>query len=212
MTQSDPSRSLIERLSSLKVIPVVILDDADTAEPLAEALAAGGMGCIEITLRTPQAVQALERTAKKSSLFLGAGTVLTLDQAKQAQQAGAQFIVTPGTSEPIIEYCLSQNLPVLPGAGNATDLQRCSQYGLTLCKFFPAEALGGIPMLKALSAPFPRLRFNPTGGIRKENLSRYLELPQVVACGGSWLAPPNLLKEGQWDAIRKNCEETLALL
>ena len=204
---------IFQRIETLGVIPVVALEDAGDAIPLAQALIAGGLPCAEITFRTTAAAEAIQAIASKyPDLLIGAGTVLTVEQAEQAIQAGAKFIVSPGLDEEVVAFCQSQHIVVIPGVVTPTELQKALKLGLSVLKFFPAEASGGIPYLKALSGPFKQVRFIPTGGISVENLPDYLELPQVLACGGSWLVKKTMIAAGQFDQIEQLAREALALV
>ncbi len=186
--------NVIEQLEKIKLIPVAVLDDAADAEPLAKALIDGNLPCAEVTFRTDAAAEAIRnmRTAFPEML-VGAGTVLTAEQAVRAVDAGAQFIVSPGFNPKVVQFCLDRKLPIVPGVSSPTEIEAALAYGLTALKFFPAEALGGLPMIKALSAPYRSVRFIPTGGINEQNLIAYLKHPAVLACGGSWMLPKDLI-------------------
>lgn len=186
--------TIIEQLEKIKLIPVAVLDNAADAEPVAKALIDGGLPCAEVTFRTDAAAEAIRkmRTAFPDML-VGAGTVLTVEQAERAAAAGAQFIVSPGFNPKVVEFCLERKLPIVPGVSSPTEIEAALAYGLTVLKFFPAEALGGLPMIKALSAPYRSVRFIPTGGINEQNLLQYLKHPAILACGGSWMLPKELI-------------------
>ena len=170
------------------VMPVVVIDDADDAVPTARALLAGGIGVIELTLRTPAALSAIERVAAEvPDIVIGAGTVVSPDQAKQAADAGAKFLVTPGCTDAVVDACFESGLPFLPGASTVSEAMRLAERGLTALKFFPAEASGGVAYLKSIAGPLPSLRFCPTGGITVASAPSYLALPNVGCIGGSWL-------------------------
>ncbi|MEV4054348.1 bifunctional 4-hydroxy-2-oxoglutarate aldolase/2-dehydro-3-deoxy-phosphogluconate aldolase [Amycolatopsis sp. NPDC049688] len=170
------------------VMPVVVIDDADDAVPTARALLAGGIGVIELTLRTPAALAAIERVAAEvPDIVIGAGTVVSPDQAKQAADAGAKFLVTPGCTDAVVDACFESGLPFLPGASTVSEAMRLAERGLTALKFFPAEASGGVAYLKSIAGPLPSLRFCPTGGITVASAPSYLALPNVGCIGGSWL-------------------------
>ena len=204
---------VIKKLELGGIIPVVILDDPNDADSLAKALLDGGMTSVEVTFRTPAALQTIKRIAKfKPSLELGAGTVLSVDQVKAAVDAGATYIVSPGLNRSVIEYCLQQRIPVLPGVATPTEAGTVLEFGLKVAKFFPAEANGGVPFLKAMGAPFKDLKFVPTGGIDETNLLSYLKLPQVLACGGSWMVKPELLREKKFVEIRALSERAVSLM
>lgn len=180
---------MLETLSRYGIVPVVVLDDARSAEPLGEALVTGGLPVAEITFRTDAGVEALRRLADRGDLLVGAGTVLTPGQVDEAVLAGAAFVVSPGFSRPVVERCLEHGVLPLPGAVTATEIQAALELGLTTVKFFPAASSGGAAAVKALSAPFGGVRFMPTGGIGPVNLADYLDLPAVRAVGGSWMVP-----------------------
>jgi 2-dehydro-3-deoxyphosphogluconate aldolase/(4S)-4-hydroxy-2-oxoglutarate aldolase len=184
-----------------RLLPVVVLRDVAGALPLADALLDGGLRAIEVTFRTPAAVGAIRAVADK--LLVGAGTVLTVDQVDQAVDAGARFIVTPGFGPAVVRRCQEVGVPVFPGVATATEIQMALDAGLTTVKFFPAEQLGGAPMIKALSAPFPMVRFIPTGGINADNLDDYQALPAVLAVGGTWMVAPHLLEDGNWGEVTR---------
>ena len=170
------------------VMPVVVIDDADDAVPTARALLAGGIGVIELTLRTPAALSAIERVAAEvPDIVIGAGTVVSPDQAKQAADAGAKFLVTPGCTDAVVDACFESGLPFLPGASTVSEAMRLAERGLSALKFFPAEASGGVAYLKSIAGPLPSLKFCPTGGITVASAPSYLALPNVGCIGGSWL-------------------------
>ncbi|WP_103339572.1 bifunctional 4-hydroxy-2-oxoglutarate aldolase/2-dehydro-3-deoxy-phosphogluconate aldolase [Amycolatopsis sp. CA-126428] len=170
------------------VMPVVVIDDADDAVPTARALLAGGIGVIELTLRTRAALPAIERVAAEvPDIVIGAGTVVSPDQAKQAADAGAQFLVTPGCTDAVVDACFDSGLPFLPGASTVSEAMRLAERGLSALKFFPAEASGGVAYLKSIAGPLPSLKFCPTGGITVASAPSYLALPNVGCIGGSWL-------------------------
>jgi 2-dehydro-3-deoxyphosphogluconate aldolase/(4S)-4-hydroxy-2-oxoglutarate aldolase len=187
----------------VRIVPVIVIDDPEDAVPLAHALANGGLRCAEVTFRTPRAVEALRRiTAEAPDLFAGAGTVLSPEQAKKARDAGAQFMVAPGFNPRVVDYCLEQDIPVYPGICTPTELEAALEKGLTTVKFFPAEPSGGLSFLKAMAAPYGDVNFMPTGGINAANVASYLAFMQIVACGGSWMAPSDWIAAKQFDRIR----------
>lgn len=194
-----------------RIIPVVAIHDAENANPLAEALIQGGLPCAEITFRTAAAEAVIASLAKRGDILVGAGTVLNIDQAKAAMDAGAGFIVSPGLSEKVVEFCLDHSVPVTPGVCTPTDIQRALEFGLTLVKFFPAEAMGGLGTLKAVSGPFTMMTFIPTGGINAQNLCDYLSHPRVPAIGGSWMVTSSLIAEGRFDEITRLTREAMTL-
>jgi 2-dehydro-3-deoxyphosphogluconate aldolase/(4S)-4-hydroxy-2-oxoglutarate aldolase len=194
----------ISKIKHHRLVPVVALQSAADALPLSDALAAGGLPIIEITYRTPAADDAIRAVAKAGRVLVGAGTVLNVVTAQRAIDSGASFIVSPGLSPKVVEFCLSKKMPIIPGGANATDLQLAiGEYDLPLVKFFPAEGLGGVKMIKLLSLPYTTARFMCTGGITQENLKTYLTCPQVDGAGGGWMTPPELIAGKQWDEIRK---------
>jgi len=197
---------ILNKIGQYKLVPVIAIDDAERAKRLGDALAGGGLPVAEITFRTAAAEQALAKLAKRDDMLIGAGTVLQVDQAKRALAAGAQFIVSPGFSPPLVDYCLEQGVAVTPGCATPTDLHEAVQRDLSVVKFFPAEAMGGVKMLKALSAPFRALQFVPTGGITLDNLKDYLAFDCVLACGGSWMVKPTLINEARFEEIQQLTE------
>jgi 2-dehydro-3-deoxyphosphogluconate aldolase/(4S)-4-hydroxy-2-oxoglutarate aldolase len=191
------------QLAAMRVIPVIVLDDSAAAAPLAGALADGGLPCAEITLRTAAGQAAISIMAQQRNLLVGAGTVLDSGQAERAIEAGARFIVSPGFDEEVVRRCQELSVAVLPGAATATEIQRARRAGLRVVKFFPAETLGGVHALDALSAPFPDLRFIPTGGISPGNLQPYLTRSVVLAVGGSWMVSRQLITDRNWAQITR---------
>lgn len=189
-------------LEEIGVVPVVVIERAEQAVDLAQALVAGGLPIIEVTLRTAAAAQAIEAIASQvPEAVIGAGTVLSVEHLQLAQNSGAQFIVSPGLNQAVVEASQSRDLPVYPGIATATELQNAYNMGLKTVKFFPAELAGGAPMLKAMSAVFREMKFMPTGGVTPGNLANYLSLPAVSACGGSWLAPAPLMDNNDFAGI-----------
>ena len=198
---------MIDRLQSLKLIPVVALEDADDAEPLADVLCAGGLSVAEITLRTDSAIDVIRRLGARDDFLLGAGTVHSAEQAEEVVEVGAQFIVTPGFNPRTVTWCQQNNVPVFPGVATPTDLEMALEHNIEVVKFFPAETLGGVTALKAFSGPYGNVRFIPTGGISASNLSDYLALPSVLACGGSWM-----VKADDWDQTTRLTAEALEMV
>jgi 2-dehydro-3-deoxyphosphogluconate aldolase/(4S)-4-hydroxy-2-oxoglutarate aldolase len=198
------------RLRRLRVVPVLVIDEPDAAEPLAAALMEGGLPCAEVTLRTPGALEAMRRMAEaQPDLLVGAGTVLTARQAADARAAGARFIVAPGLNERMVDYCLDQGVPVIPGVCTPSEIEHALQLGLRTLKFFPAEAMGGLKFLKAIAAPYGQVEFMPTGGIDRAKLADYLAFDRVVACGGSWMTPGDWVRAGQFDRVRDEVRRTV---
>jgi len=201
-----------EKIASARLLPVIKLSRAEDAVPLAEALAEGGLPVMEITFRTDAAEDSIRAVAKeRPDVLTGAGTVTSLEQAKRARDAGAKYVVTPGISREVIEYCCSIGLPVYPGACTPSEVMQVMDYGLDIVKFFPAAQYGGLSTVKALAAPFPSLRFIPTGGVSEANLCEYLAFPKVIACGGSWMVKEDLIKTGDFKAIVALVAKAVAL-
>jgi 2-dehydro-3-deoxyphosphogluconate aldolase/(4S)-4-hydroxy-2-oxoglutarate aldolase len=203
----------LERLGELALVPVIEIQHADHAVRLGEALVAGGLPCAEITFRTAAAEEAIRRIASAlPQVIVGAGTVLSVDQAQRAVAAGAQFIVSPGFNPRVVGWCLEHEVPVTPGVATPTEIDMALDKGLHILKFFPAETLGGVAMLKAIAAPYGGVKFIPTGGINPQNLADYLKLAMVYACGGSWLAPAKLISAGAFDEITRLTREAVAIV
>jgi 2-dehydro-3-deoxyphosphogluconate aldolase / (4S)-4-hydroxy-2-oxoglutarate aldolase len=194
-----------------KIIPVVAIQDAGDALPLADALIRGGLPCAEITFRTAAAASAIKAVAQRGDILVGAGTVLTVEQVKQAVDAGATFIVAPGFNPKVVSYCIENKIPVTPGVSNPTDIEMALDFGLEILKFFPAEAFGGLITLKAMSAPYTMMRFIPTGGIGPGNVLDYLKHPKVAACGGSWMVKSDLIAAGQFERITELTREAVTI-
>ena len=193
---------VIKELSLIGIVPVIALDDAKDAKALGEALCRGGLPCAEVTFRTAAAEEAIRIMAESCpDMLIGAGTVLTPEQADKAYAAGAKFIVSPGLNPEVVKHCLNKGYPVVPGVATPTEVEAALALGLDTVKFFPAEAAGGIKMIKAMSAPYGKLKFMPTGGIGEANLNDYLSFGKIFACGGSWMAPKKLIAEGKFDEI-----------
>ena len=197
------SEELVGRLRQVRIVPVITIEDPARASRLASALTDGGLPCAEVTFRTSKAGEALRRmTSDRPDMLVGAGTVLNVKQAAEARGAGAKFIVAPGFNPAVVEDCLANGIPVFPGVCTPTDIEGALGMGLSVLKFFPAEPIGGIKYLKAIAAPYTSVQFMPTGGVTVENITAYLEFPRVVACGGSWMAPPDWIAREQFDRIR----------
>lgn len=193
------------------VIPVLVIDDASSARALAEALVAGGLPALEVTLRTPAALDAIREMAKVEGGTVGAGTLLTPADVMAAVAAGAKFGVSPGATDTLLTACEQADLPLLPGAATASECMRLLERGYTVQKFFPAEANGGVPALKAIGAPIPQVRFCPTGGVSLKNAPDYLGLSNTLCVGGSWVAPKDLVTKRDWKAIIELAAEAAAL-
>lgn len=205
--------SVRERLHSIGVIPVIKINDAEKAVPLARALRDGGLPAAEVTFRTAAAAEAIRRIkAELPEVCVCAGTVLTVETAKEAVAAGAEAIISPGTNPEVVRWCMESHVPVIPGCATPTEVEACMRMGLDFVKLFPAEVVGGVKMLKALSGPYGGMAFMPTGGISPENAGQYLALKNVVCCGGSWMVPEKLLDSGDFAAIEALAREAAALV
>ena len=205
MTPAEQSQKAAEICALAPVVPVLVIEDAAQAKGLAQALVKGGLPALEVTLRTPSALDAIRAMAEVPGGVVGAGTLLTPADVKAAKAAGARFGVSPGATDRLIAACVDEELPLLPGAATATEVMVLLEKGFTVQKFFPAEASGGAPALAAIGAPIPQVKFCPTGGVSMKNVADYLKLPNVLCCGGSWVAPKAAVQAGDWDQI-----ETLA--
>lgn len=202
--------SALEKIAASGLIPVVKIDDPEQAVPLARALAKGGLRCIEITFRTTAAAAAIEAIRREvPEMLVGAGTVINTELARIASDAGASFIVAPGFNPAVVEWCLEREIPVIPGVSGTAGIEQALEMGIKTLKFFPAEVSGGTAMLDALAGPYPQLTFIPTGGIDLANMPSYLAKKNVLAVGGSWLSPKNLLESGGWDAIEALAREAV---
>jgi 2-dehydro-3-deoxyphosphogluconate aldolase/(4S)-4-hydroxy-2-oxoglutarate aldolase len=208
---TDGSQDVLEQIGRHKLVPVVVLDTACCAGNLAEALLAGGLPVAEVTFRTDAAEASIRVMSQHEGMLVGAGTVLTVEQAKRAIGAGAKFVVSPGTNPPVVEYCVEQGIPITPGVATPTDIDLARGFGLDVLKFFPAEALGGVKSLKAISAPYGGVKFIPTGGISAKNLADYLALPSVLACGGSWMVDRKLVNAGGFEKIQALVAKAVSL-
>lgn len=209
---ADNVSNVLARLGEARILPVVELDSSEAALPLGKALMAGGLPVAEITFRSAPAAESIGILRERiPEMLVGAGTVLDIDQVEQAHRAGSRFVVTPGFNPAVVEACIELGLPVLPGINNPTGVERAMGFGLDAVKFFPAEASGGVPFLKALYGPYPSIRFVPTGGIGPDNLGDYLALPNVLACGGSWIVSPALVRASGFDEIARLAGEAVAL-
>lgn len=205
------SSSLITLLHDTPIVPVVVIESVETAAPLAGALIEGGLPCAEVTLRTPAAFDALRVLADRPDLLVGAGSVLSARQARQAIAAGARFIVSPGFSEEVVACCADLGVPALPGVATATEIMRALDVGIEVVKLFPSGQLGGPPGVRALIAPFPGLRVVPTGGVGPANLATYLAEPSVLAVGGSWMVAQELLSAGRFVDVVGSCRAAAAV-
>ena len=202
-----------EQLASYGVVPVVVLNDAKDAEPLAKALVEGGLACAEVTFRTDAAEESIRIMSKAyPEMLVGAGTVLTTEQVDRALNAGAKFIVSPGFDPEIVDYCLEKEVPVYPGTVTPTEVAQAVKRGLAVCKFFPAEQFGGVSTIKALAAPYTMVKFMPTGGVNLKNLRDYLSCDKIAACGGTWMVKGDMIREGRFDEIKKITAEAAQIV
>lgn len=201
------------KMAALKLVPVVKIEQASDAVALGEALVAGGLPVAEITFRTDAAAEAIRiLRSRLPQMLIGAGTVLTVDHARQAMDAGAQFLVAPGFNPKVVDYCLAHGIRIVPGVNSPTDVEMGLDRGLAVLKFFPAEASGGLKMLKALCGPYSGVRFMPTGGITAKNLPDYLAFDRVLACGGTWMVETALISAGRFDEITRLTREAVRLI
>lgn len=194
------------------IVPVLVVDDVAHARPLAEALVAGGLPALEVTLRTPAALDVIRAMSEVPGGVVGAGTLITPEDVRAAKEAGAQFGVSPGATDTLIAACEAEGLPLLPGAATATEAMALLEKGYDMLKFFPAEASGGAPSLKAIGAPLPQISFCPTGGVSPSNARDYLSLSNVVCAGGSWVAPNAMVQSGDWAGIESLAREAANLM
>jgi len=202
--------SILQKIHEIGIVPVVKIDTPEHALPLGEALMAGDLPLAEITFRTDAAAESIRRLSSElPDMLVGAGTVLTPEQAKQAVKAGAKFIVSPGFNEPVVDYCLEHNIPITPGINSPTQVERGLYRGLHVLKFFPAEASGGLNLLKAMSAPYNDVMFIPTGGMKTENMNAYLSFSKVLAIGGSWMVKPELISGERFGEISRISREAV---
>lgn len=203
----------LKKIGETGIIPVVVLNRASDAEPLAESLIKGGLACAEVTFRTDAAEESIRAIAKKfPDMFVGAGTVLTVEQADRAVDAGAKFIVSPGLNPKVVEHCLKKNYPITPGIMTPSELEIALGFGLDVVKFFPAENAGGLKMIKAISAPYTMMKFMPTGGINTTNVRDYLACDKILACGGSWMVKGDLINAGDFAKIQELTKEAAAIV
>lgn len=204
---------VLEEISKIGILPVVVLEETKDAKPLAKALCAGGLPCAEVTFRTAAAKESIAIMRKEfPEMLVGAGTVLTVEQVDEALEAGAQFVISPGFDEDVVKHCIEKNVPVTPGTCTPSDVQKCYRLGLDVVKFFPAEAAGGLKMIKSIAAPYTQMKFIPTGGVNAKNLDSYLSCDKIVACGGSWMVKGDLVAEGKFDEIKSLVEEAVELV
>ncbi len=202
--------AVLEQISKIGIVPVVKIDREEDALPLAKALCAGGLPCAEVTFRTDAAAGAIKiMTENFPDMCVGAGTVLNAGQVDAAVAAGAKFIVSPGLNPRTVQYCIDKGVPVTPGTSSPSDIEQAIEFGLEVVKFFPAEQSGGLAKIKAMAAPYVNMKFMPTGGVNAKNLTSYLDFPKIIACGGSWMVPGDLINEGAWDKIEQLTREAV---
>lgn len=205
-------RKVLETIENLGVVPVVVLNDKKDAAPLAKALVEGGLPCAEVTFRTDAAEESIRiMSTEYPEMFVGAGTVLTIDQVDRAVAAGAKFIVSPGFDPEIVDYCIEKEIPIFPGIVTPSELAQAVKRGLKVVKFFPAAQFGGLSTIKALAAPYTMMKFMPTGGVSASNLKEFLSYDRIIACGGSWMVKGDLVKAGDFEKIKELTAEAVAL-
>jgi 2-dehydro-3-deoxyphosphogluconate aldolase/(4S)-4-hydroxy-2-oxoglutarate aldolase len=206
------SKTILEIMNSSPIVPVMVINNVEHAVPLAKALVAGGITVLEITLRTEAALESITRIkAEVPEATVGAGTIINIETLNAAIEAGAEFIVSPGTTDKMIDAAIATGVPLLPGIANPSDAMRLLEKGITAMKFFPAEAAGGIPMLKSIGAPIPQITFCPTGGINQKNVRAYSDLANVATVGGSWMCAANLVDAENWDEITRLSAEAVEI-
>ena len=205
-------KTIEEQFHEFGVVPVVVLEDAKDALPLAEALTEGGLPCAEVTFRTEAAEASIRLMSEKyPEMLVGAGTVLTIEQVDRAVAAGAKFIVSPGFDPEIVNYCLDKKIPVFPGCITPSEVAQAVKRGMKVVKFFPAEQAGGVAMIKAMAAPYTMVKFMPTGGISAKNLKDYLSFDKILCCGGSWMVKGDMIRNGEFDKIKELTKEAVEL-
>ena len=205
--------AVLEQISKIGIVPVVKIDRAEDALPLAKALCAGGLPCAEVTFRTDAAAEEIQiMTTNFPNMCVGAGTVLNAAQVDAAVEAGAKFIVSPGLNPKTVQYCIDKGVPVTPGTSSPSDIEQAIELGLEVVKFFPAEQSGGLSKIKAMSAPFPMFKVMPTGGISLKNLKEYLSAPVICACGGSYMVTADLIDNQKWDEITALCKQSVEIV
>lgn len=206
------SLTIKEIMNTSPIVPVMVINNVEHAVPLAKALVKGGLRVLEITLRTPAALESIRRIkAEVPEAIVGAGTIINIDTLNKAIEAGAEFIVSPGTTDKLIDAAIATGVPLLPGIANPSDAMRLLEKGITAMKFFPAEAAGGVPMLKSIGAPIPQISFCPTGGVSQKNVKEYFSLPNVACVGGSWMCAASLVDAENWDEITRLSAEAVVL-
>ena len=204
---------ILEQLGTYGIVPVVVLQDAAKAEPLAEALCKGGLACAEVTFRTDAAEESIRIMSEKlPEMLVGAGTVLTTEQADRAVKAGAKFIVSPGLNPEVVKWCQAHEVPVIPGIVTPTEMEQAIGLGLTMVKFFPAEPAGGLKYIRAIAAPYTMMKFMPTGGINPQNVREYLAYDRIAACGGSWMVKNTMIENNEFDRIEELVKEAVEIV
>lgn len=204
--------NIISEIGKIGIVPVIAINDVEKAVPLARALLDGGIPCAEVTFRTAEGEESIRRMSKEvPEVLVGAGTVLTCEQVDRAIEAGAKFIVSPGYNPKVVDYCLKKGITIAPGCATPSDMEKAIEAGLEVVKFFPAEQAGGLPYIKAVSAPYTMLKFMPTGGISAKNLSDYLSFDKVLACGGSWMVKSDLIDSGNFEEIKRLCQDAVQI-
>ena len=204
---------VLEKIQEIGIVPVVVLDDAKDAAPLAKALCEGGLPCAEVTFRTAAAEESIRIMSEQfPEMLVGAGTVLTTEQVDRAVAAGAKFIVSPGMNPRIVKYCVEKGILITPGCANPSDIEQALENGLDVVKFFPAEPAGGLKMIKAMAAPYVGVKFMPTGGINQNNVKDYLAYDRILACGGSWMVKGDMVAAGEFDKIKELAAEAVDIV
>ncbi len=202
---------MTENIHNIGIVPVVVINNEESAVGLAKALVKGGLPTAEVTYRTAAAEGAIKRmVAEVPEIIVGAGTITSVEMAQSAVNAGAKYLVSPGFNPKVVQWCLDNNVTIFPGVTSPTQIEQAMEMGLETVKFFPAEAAGGIPMLKSFSSPYSKIKFMPTGGISENNVNDYLKLKNVIACGGSWICPSDLIDNGEFDKIEEFCKKAVA--
>lgn len=210
MTIKEKLDNLVEELGNVGIVPVIKLDKVENAEKLAKALRDGGINCAEVTFRAEGADKVISRMTKAyPDMLVGAGTVLTCEQADAAYAAGAKFCVAPGLNPKVVKHCLDNGIPFAPGLSSASEIEQALELGLNFAKFFPAEQAGGLPYIKSVCGPYTTMRFMPTGGVTADNLNTYLAYNKIVCCGGSWIVPAKLLDAEDWEGITALCKQAI---
>ena len=204
---------VLEEISKIGIVPVIALDHVEDAAPLAKALCDGGLPCAEVTFRTAAAEESIRIMAEQfPEMLVGAGTVLTTEQVDRAVNAGAKFIVSPGLNPKVVKYCVEKGIPVTPGCSNPSDVEVAIELGLDVVKFFPAEAAGGLSMIKSMAAPYTKMKFMPTGGINPQNVREYLAYDRIAACGGSWMVKNTMIENNEFDRIEELVKEAVEIV